>query len=402
MTKFIDLFCGLGGFHLALAKLGAKCVLACDIDAKVRKVYEDNHGTTPMSDIYTIPTSKIPKCDVLTGGFPCQSFSRAGVKGGFKDKRGNLFFEIIRFIKQSKPKVVLLENVKHLKNHNKGETWKVIREKLLDMDNKSYDLITDEPLLLNPLFFGTPQNRERVFILCVRKNVGVKIRNVLREYFIQNKLSKQKVKNIVSANAPKKYQISNQLNSVFGLWNEFLRILQKNKVEVPRYSMMPMEMAKNTSLTNVAASKKLVIKKNRDFYKKHSKILSGWLKKALKNTNFKGSLAMMDYHGKKLSSGKIIQLKDCYIQTRPSGVRVTEPKYFPTLVTFSSQVPIVGKYNRQLTPAECGKLQGFPANYSLKMNTNDSHSYKQFGNAVNVDCVSYVLEPVFKGIFKRK
>jgi DNA (cytosine-5)-methyltransferase 1 len=113
--KFIDLFCGIGGFHVALESLGGTCVLACDIDAKCREVYKDNYGLEPKEDIKALKSEDIPAFDILCGGFPCQAFSHAGRQGGFEDTRGTLFREICRILRDRQPAYFLLENVKNLK-----------------------------------------------------------------------------------------------------------------------------------------------------------------------------------------------------------------------------------------------------------------------------------------------
>jgi hypothetical protein len=112
--KFIDLFCGIGGFHQALKNINGECVFACDIDEKCRKSYEENYGILPESDITKINIDEIPPFDILCAGFPCQPFSKAGFQKGFNDNRGNLFFNICDIVKKHKPKYLLLENVRNL------------------------------------------------------------------------------------------------------------------------------------------------------------------------------------------------------------------------------------------------------------------------------------------------
>jgi DNA (cytosine-5)-methyltransferase 1 len=157
---YVDLFSGIGGFHLAADALGGKCVLASDIDPEARRVYEANFGIVPEGDIRDIKISKIPDHDALFAGFPCQPFSIIGKGLGFADMRGTLFFEIIRILKgkKRKPSVLVLENVKRLMRHNNGETLRVMSEKLVSLGYKVYGTV------LNALDFGLPQKRERVII----------------------------------------------------------------------------------------------------------------------------------------------------------------------------------------------------------------------------------------------
>ena len=126
---FIDLFCGIGGFHQALKKLGAKCILPCDINKDCREVYLDNYGIKPVEDVKKINPTQLPDFDILTGGFPCQAFSNGGKKKCFEDSRGLLFDEIIRIAKVKKPKFMFLENVKHILKVSHGEVINYIKKK---------------------------------------------------------------------------------------------------------------------------------------------------------------------------------------------------------------------------------------------------------------------------------
>ena len=131
--KFIDLFCGIGGFHQAMADLGGECVYASDIDADCRKTYERNYGIKPDGDITKVDAADIPVHDVLCGGFPCQAFSKAGKRLGFADPtKGTLFFDIMRIAKYHNPKYMLLENVRNLASHDGGNTWRVIHDSIVD------------------------------------------------------------------------------------------------------------------------------------------------------------------------------------------------------------------------------------------------------------------------------
>lgn len=125
--KFIDLFCGIGGFHLALSSFGAECVFACDIDKRAKETYKTNFGIEPEGDITKIKNKLIPTHDILCAGFPCQPFSISGNQEGFKDPRGKLFFQIIRIARFHQPKIILLENVKNCKVHDGGMTLQTIK-----------------------------------------------------------------------------------------------------------------------------------------------------------------------------------------------------------------------------------------------------------------------------------
>ncbi|MEZ4979147.1 MAG: DNA cytosine methyltransferase [Chitinophagales bacterium] len=169
--KFIDLFAGIGGFRLAMQALGGKCVFTSEWDEQAKKTYHANFGEVPFGDITKEETkSFIPDVfDVLCAGFPCQAFSIAGKRVGFEDTRGTLFFDVAEIIKRKQPKAIFLENVKGLRNHDKGRTLKTIL-KVLREDLNYY---VPEPQILNAKNFGVPQNRERIFIVGFRKDLGI-------------------------------------------------------------------------------------------------------------------------------------------------------------------------------------------------------------------------------------
>jgi DNA (cytosine-5)-methyltransferase 1 len=219
--KFIDLFAGIGGFRLALQNLGGKCVFSSEWDENAKKTYYSNFGETPFGDITKESTkSFIPNdFDVLCGGFPCQPFSHAGLKKGFEDTRGTLFFDVAdivnRRIKKENPiKVIFLENVKGLKNHDKGNTLKTI---IKTLNNLGYEVKTE---ILNSKNFGLPQNRERIFIVAWLKDLnkvfkfplGVDIDD--RGIFDKDELiniKPTKVGDILMENPNEKYTISDRL-----------------------------------------------------------------------------------------------------------------------------------------------------------------------------------------------
>lgn len=155
--KFIDLFCGIGGFRIAFEHQGAKCVFSSDIDKFAQQTYFDNFGEIPTGDITKVKSEDIPSFDILAGGFPCQPFSYAGLCQGFEDEtRGTLFFQICRILKSHKPKMFFLENVKGLVSHKQGQTLHIIEEQLKKLGYNIYWKV------LSSLDFGLPQKREMV------------------------------------------------------------------------------------------------------------------------------------------------------------------------------------------------------------------------------------------------
>lgn len=171
LFTFIDLFAGIGGFRLAMQQLGGKCVFTSEWDKAAQKTYAQNFGDVPHGDITQAATkSAIPKSfDLLCAGFPCQAFSIAGKKGGFSDTRGTLFFEVAEIIKTRKPKAVFLENVKGLRNHDKGKTLATI----LNVLRNDLGYFVPEPQIINAKDFGLPQNRERIYIVAFRKDLCI-------------------------------------------------------------------------------------------------------------------------------------------------------------------------------------------------------------------------------------
>ena len=182
--SFIDLCCGIGGFHQALSNMGMKCVMASDIDKNCRENYETNYGIEPEGDLTKIDIKTIPDFDILCAGFPCQPFSKAGQQNGFDDNRGNIFFEICEIIKYHKPKYVILENVRNLASHDKGNTWSTIKSKIDELNYHTYE----NPVILNTLYFGVPQSRERVVILCKRKDLGTleNLPSISKKRYVKN------------------------------------------------------------------------------------------------------------------------------------------------------------------------------------------------------------------------
>lgn len=167
---FIDLFAGIGGFRMALQNLGGQCVFSSEWDAHAQKTYFANYGEVPFGDITSeLTKSYIPdNFDVLCAGFPCQAFSLAGKRLGFEETRGTLFFDVAEILRRKQPKAFFLENVKGLAIHDKGKTLKTI---LNTLDEIGY--VVPTPKIVNAMYFGVPQHRERIYIVGFRKDLGI-------------------------------------------------------------------------------------------------------------------------------------------------------------------------------------------------------------------------------------
>lgn len=199
---FVDLFAGTGGIRLPFDELGGTCVMSSEWDKFAQKTYEANFGEMPFGDICKIDEKKVPKCNLILGGFPCQPFSNAGLKKGFEDTRGTMFFEIARIIKEKKPEILFLENVKGFKNHDKGNTFKTIAGIL---DELGYNLNAQ---ILNAKDFGVPQNRERFYMIALRRD---KFGNDTFFKFPEPPKTKTRLGDILEKDVPDKYTISDKL-----------------------------------------------------------------------------------------------------------------------------------------------------------------------------------------------
>jgi len=162
--KYIDLFAGIGGMRIPFDEYGGQCVFTSEWDKFAKKTYIENHGGEVHGDITQVDPQLIPKFDLLLAGFPCQPFSNAGLKKGFEDTRGTLFFNIAKIIETHKPKAVFLENVKGLLTHDKGKTY---REILRILEELGY---TVSAQLHNAKDYGLPQNRSRIYIIALKGN----------------------------------------------------------------------------------------------------------------------------------------------------------------------------------------------------------------------------------------
>lgn len=201
--NMVDLFAGIGGTRLGFQLTGrTKSIFSSEIDKFAIKTYEANYGDTPHGDITQIDEKDVPDHDILVGGFPCQAFSQAGKKLGFEDTRGTLFFEIARILREKRPKAFLLENVKNLKGHDKGRTFRIIENTLKELDYEVYNI------LFKAKDFGVPQNRERIYIVGFDKR---RVRNYADFEFPKPPMTKTRLGDILESSVSDKYTISDTL-----------------------------------------------------------------------------------------------------------------------------------------------------------------------------------------------
>ena len=386
--KFIDLFCGIGGFHQAMESLGGECVFACDIDADCRKTYEANYGIKPDVDVTKIDPARLPAFDVLCGGFPCQAFSKAGNRLGFADEtKGTLFFDVERIMAHCQPKYALLENVRNLASHDGGNTWRTIHEHLI---NIGYNVL-EEPVIFSPHYLGIPQHRERVFIMCVRKDIG---KLPVFQFNAKGKLPKCRVENILQDDAEindlQKYRLSEDKIQLVDLWNEFIQNIKCKKLPgFPVWSEYLHDPSLNEDTTSYPVWKINFINKNNQLYLDNREFIDEWLNRAKQNPLFFGAKAKLEWQA---GQYKHPNIWDHILQFRPSGIRVKTGTYFPALVAIT-QTSIVGCRKRELTLRECARLQSFPDTF--QPDVVDAQAYKQFGNAVNVEVVKLFAKYLF-------
>ena len=385
--RFVDLFCGIGGFHQAMESLGGECVFACDIDDDCRKTYEANYKIKPAGDIRNIKACDIPSHDVLCAGFPCQSFSKAGNRLGFEDEmKGTLFFDVCRILEYHKPQYALLENVRNLAGHDKGNTWRVIHDKLVSL---GYNLLS-EPVIFSPHYVGIPQHRERVYIMCIREDCGE-----IRPFtFDKDNIPPCTIESILQEDSEilniQKYRISPDLENLIDLWNEFLQNIVVDKLPgFPVWSDRLCDLDPYEDLTQYPSWKQNFIHKNNELYIANRKFINKWLSRAKRNPLFFGAKAKLEWQAGQTNHPDIWNQ---IFQLRPSGIRVKVNTYFPALVAIV-QTSIIGSRRRFLTPRECARLQSFPENFIPDV--KQAQAYKQFGNAVNVEIVKFFARYMF-------
>ncbi|MCC5918150.1 MAG: DNA (cytosine-5-)-methyltransferase [Cryomorphaceae bacterium] len=361
--KFIDLFAGIGGFHIAMHEHGGKCVFASEIDKFARKTYEHNfRNLSPEifengnfnEDITDskLDYSNIPDFDILCAGFPCQPFSHAGLKKGFDDTRGTLFFNIKEIVrakieannhnkKAVIPKVLLLENVKGFKNHDKGNTFKVVVRTLNEL---GYEVAAE---VLNSKHFGVPQNRERIFIVAWHRD------SINKTHF----------------------------KFPFGLNENNEVIFEKEKRD---------EEAKKICVGNILLKAKELDKlesRDQKTYTISEKLWSGHKRRRIKHAEKGNGFGYSLFNAKSpytstisaryYKDGSEILIEQKGIENRPERPR-------------------------KLHPIEAARLQGYPIDTWYEIPVSDNQAYKQFGNSVSIPVVKTIASEIITQLLKAK
>lgn len=427
--RFIDLFAGLGGFHVALEQLGGECVFAAEWKEHLRDLYKENHGIYPAGDITQVEPSAIPDHDVLTAGFPCQPFSKAGEQLGFEcTKQGNLFFNVEAILREKRPNFFILENVPNLLNHDGGRTWIEI-QRLLGLDGLGYHIKSQR---LSPHNFDIPQIRERVYI------VGSK--NPLDNFRWPEKNNlTTNIDTVLDKNPVGAKKLSPQVQECLEVWNEFLKACPTG-VTLPSFPLWSMEWGATypyeevtpyerlrkegeAGLTNCRGShgkqlgylrgiearlealpsyarvkivefpkwKKDYIRKNREFYEENESWIKLWLPSILK---FPSSLQKLEWN----VQGGVHDIWQYVLQFRASGVRIKRRTTAPSLIAMTdTQVPIIAWERRYMTPLECARLQSLEN--LKKLPSSASQAFQALGNAVNSKVVQKVATALLTGTY---
>lgn len=403
---FIDLFAGIGGFHAALGSLGGRCVYASEWDKDAARIYERNWNLRPDGDITLVANDEVmdvPDHDVLVGGFPCQPFSKSGKQLGMEESRGTLFWNIAKIIEARKPTLVLLENVRNIAGPRHTHEWEVIIETLSELGYRvSATPMVVSPHLIRPEFGGRPQVRERVFIAATRIPSRKRIDNLWdvdvpslesvtagwnpqdwnlrRDLPLQTTLVKE---------VKQKVRLTEVESQWITAWDEFVVIMRGvlKDQPLPGFPIWVDEWVDRASLRipkDTPKWKRDFLIKNSDFYTEHKSHLDKWLKKWNNLEDFPPSRRKLEWQAQDTKT-----LWDTIMHFRPSGIRAKKATYVPALVAIT-QTSIVGKLKRRITVQEAARLQGFPDWFDF-IDQQDSLSYKQLGNAVNVGAVFNVI-----------
>jgi len=437
--RFIDLFAGLGGFHVALRGLGGDGVFAAEWESGLKALYETNFGIAPWSDVNDLDTDwaineHVPDHEVLTAGFPCQPFSKSGKQQGFEHTlQGHLFFKVHDILRVKRPGQFILENVPNILSHDSGKTQSTIVKMLVDL---GYEV---DVRRLSPHQFGIPQVRERAYFVGKLASQGGLVGF---EWPLESKEETTIASALDSDMSPVR-EVPARTQEAIDMWRDFLRRVPK-EAKLPSFPIWSMEFrasypyeemtppwawaqrrpgklndfagsfgfpldglgiagqkllipshSRRDGDVNFPVWKRAFIRQNRAFYSENREWIDPWLDE-WRPWEFPSSLQKFEWN----AQGGVRDIDQYVIQVRASGVRVKRPTTAPALVAMTqTQVPILGAKisgtgaRRYMTPAECARLQSLDG---ITLPANDVAAYKALGNAVNAKVVRKIAEPLLE------
>jgi DNA (cytosine-5)-methyltransferase 1 len=413
--RFVDLFAGLGGFHVALARLGHRCVLAAETDKELQRVYKLNFGLIPQGDVRDIKPTDIPPHDVLCAGFPCQPYSKAGAQlGADCPVYGDLASQIVDWLRVARPHHFILENVPNLLRHRRGDLW---RHLSTDLRQVGYDI---RHAILSPHNFGVPQVRERLYIVGSQQSLA-------KFKWPQSTGVETHIRSVLDANPVGARRLAPKAIAAIDVWAAFIERFPQNQPK-PYFPIWAAEFGATypfatttpaalgatklreyrgrlgvqlSSLRGKALFEALptysrantrrfppwkvrFIQQNRDLYMRNR----GWI------DPWKGSLTPFGHSFQKLEwhcDRSTTSLWDSVIQLRGSGIRAKSPSAAPSLVAnVDTQTPVIGWERRFMTVTECARLQGL--NCLAHLPTSNGAALRALGNAVNVTVTELIAQ----------
>ncbi|MGK3648700.1 DNA cytosine methyltransferase [Pseudarthrobacter enclensis] len=436
--RFVDLFAGLGGFHVAFQELGGSGVFAAEWEPTLNALYKDNFGLEAWTDVNKLEPieaidSIVPDHDVLAAGFPCQPFSKAGEQLGFEHTlQGRLFFKVFEILEVKRPGRFILENVPNILRHRGGKTRDTIVEKL---EGLGYQVAIER---FSPHQFGIPQVRERAYF------VGSLDGLEDFEWPVKGKKPTE-ITSVLHGGPPKTRPIPEQTLRAIDMWGDFLR-RSPDAVKLPSFPIWSMEFeatypyedstpqaiwnsrssyglnglhlrgnfgfeldglsipeqyamlpshARREGDVSFPRWKRTFIRQNREFYRDNQSWIRPWLNE-WRPWEFHSSFQKFEWN----AQGGIRDIDRYVLQVRASGIRVKQPTTAPSLIAMTqTQVPILGAQiagtRRYMAPEECSELQSLG---SIKLPESELAAYKALGNAVNAQVVRAIAEPLLRGV----